>query len=101
MVWPLGGSKDPGNFYWDYKYNYVSGTCTAMTGPGVFGRIFINGGTYGLLTITDQTGATGGGVIAQFTPSVTGQSFEFGVRCYQGLSIFASAATSYTVTYLR
>ena len=101
MAWPLGGSKDPGNIYWDYKYNSVSGSCCAVQAPCVLGSIFINGGTYGLITISDNTGATGGNLIAQFTPSVTGEYFDFSVRCFKGLSIFASAATQYTVTYLR
>lgn len=100
MTWPMGGSKDPGNVYWDYTYNTVSGTVSALKQPGVLGSILINGGTMGLLTITDNTGSTGGNIIAQFTPSVSGEFFDFGIRCKKGCSIFASAATSYTVTYL-
>lgn len=101
MGFPNLGGKDPGNVYWDYTYNTASGTCSAMKGPGVFGAIFINGGTMGLLTITDQTGSTGGNIIAQFTPSVSGEYWDFSIRCNKGLSIFASAATTYTVTYMR
>ena len=101
MAFPFNGRRDSENEYWDFYNNKVSGTCTAMAGQGVLGSVFVNGGTYGLLTITDNTGATGGALIAQFTPSVTGESFNFSVRCRYGCSIFASAATNYTVTYLR
>lgn len=100
MTWPMGGGKDPGNVYWDYTYSNVSGTVSALKQPGVLGSILINGGTMGLLTITDNTGSTGGNIIAQFTPSVSGEFFEFSTRCKKGCSIFASAATAYTVTYL-
>ena len=102
MGFPFAGNKDPGNTYWDYTYRTASGTCTAMDGPGVLGSIFINGGTMGIMSITDNTAASGGaGTIATFTPSVSGESFIFDIRCKVGCSIFASAATSYTVTYMR
>ena len=102
MGFPFAGRREPWNIYWDYTYNTASGTCTAMAGPGVLGRIFINGGTMGIITVTDNTAASGGaGTIASFTPSVTGQSFIFDIRCKVGCSVFASAATSYTVTYMR
>lgn len=101
MGFPYLGNRDPGSIFWDYSYNTASGALSAMKGPGVLGSILINGGTMGLLTITDQTGATGGNIIAQITPSNSGEFFDFGIRCKVGCTIYASAATNYTVTYLR
>ena len=102
MTFPFGDKRSLENIYWDFKRNTASGTCSAMAGPGVLGSIFINGGTMGIVTITDGLNASGtGGNIVHFTPSVTGESFDFNVRCRYGCSVFASAATDYTVFFMR
>ncbi len=84
---------------WEYKYSNASGTCSASTGPGALGVLNVNGGTLGALVVYDNTAASGANVIANITGPSGGQSYWFNVLCKYGCSVFASAATNFTVTF--
>jgi len=102
MAWPFT-EKMPERVasYYDFTNSAVSGTVTASTTPCVLGKLIVNGGTMGALVIRDATAASGTRVIATITAPVSGNAFDFNIRCNTGLSVFASAATNYTLTYLR
>ncbi len=84
---------------WEFKHANTSGTCTASKGPGVLGRINVNGGVLGELVVYDNTAASGANVIADITAPSGGQTFQFNALCTFGCSVFASAATDFTVTF--
>lgn len=86
----------------------ASGTFTALEGPGVLGELVVYGGTMGVLSITDNTAASGGaGNILSCTP-VTGAAaspmmfhLPLNVPVSLGAAIFTSAATEYYVSFTR
>ena len=104
MTWPFSG-KMPVRIvrHWDVFYSTgLSGTQSASDRPCVLGGITIVGGTMGNLVIRDATGASGGGgVIAQIATPETGRYLQYNVKTNYGLAVYASAATNFTITYLK
>lgn len=101
MAFPFGG-KEPEKVVecWQYKFSNTSGTCSGFASGGVLGQLIVQGGTLGALTIYDNTAASGT-MIANITAPSGGQQFWFNAIVYKGISVFASAATNYTVTYMK
>ena len=102
MAWPFTG-KTPERVvsFYNFTNSTLSGTCSGSSTPCIFGKLIVNGGTTGSLTIRDSTSASGGTVIATIGTPVTGAQYEYNVHCETGLSVYASAATNFTLTYLR
>lgn len=102
MAWPNDGAKPVGVVEkWNFVTKFTSGTLSASPGPGVIGSLYINGGTMGAISITDNTAASGGNgtVLRIDTPS--GNTFyPLNVMCNKGITLFASAATNITLTYI-
>src|SRR3990172_9205312 len=107
MAWPFTG-KTPEYVlsYYDFKNVIASGTSTATApalsaDPLIFGGLTVNGGTMGAITIRDGANASAGTVIANITNPVSATRYEYNVRCSAGLCVFASAATNYTLQYIK
>src|SRR3990172_6728824 len=103
MSWPFTG-KTPNYVvtHFDYLNGLgLSGTSSASDTPCVLGSMIVRGGTMGNLVIRDSPNASGGSVIAQIALPTAGKTFEYNVRCNNGLAVFASAATDFVMTILK
>ena len=85
---------------WSVTAKSTSGTLTAAPGPAVLGSIFVCGGTLGFIQVYDNTSASGK-VVANITAPSGGQWFGFNCRMDAGIAVLTTAATNYTLTYVR
>lgn len=84
-----------------YASAYISTATTTVvkSGEAILGRIIVNGGTTGTITVYDNTAASGS-VIADFDTTNALAVYEFGCICSTGITIVTSAATKLTVLYV-
>jgi hypothetical protein len=78
----------------------ATATTTAIkSGSGVLHTLTVNTTAAGIVTVYDDTAATGGREIAILKASVAEQTFIFDVVFRRGLTIVTAAASDLTVSF--